>query len=373
MKQETLMKNINELLEIMPWYVKEYYQAKLVIPYSYKTLYEYLKEYRRFFEWLISDHEELGKTVRYADYDTIADVHIDELAHLPKSVIEGYFVYLRENTERRSISEVSIIRTKDALSSLFKYLTQETEDDEGEPYFYRNVWNKVKLKTHAETTTYRNHKLQEMLFVDGEDARFLQWLDRQYAQQLPSKPRAYFEATKERNLAIIALLFGSGVRVSELVNMNLEDLNMDRHTVQVVRKGNFQDRVNFADWIDPYLTAYLKSQTAMIGHQKPTSPLFVTQIGQTVNRIRQNTIEAFFKRYTTAYGRPSTPHKARHTLGTNIYTVTKDVQQVADQLGQTTTSATDLYINLSDKSGKAALREVSETAAKAVDQHPQQP
>lgn len=46
MKQETLMKNINELLEIMPWYVKEYYQAKLVIPYSYKTLYEYLKEYR---------------------------------------------------------------------------------------------------------------------------------------------------------------------------------------------------------------------------------------------------------------------------------------------------------------------------------------
>ena len=45
----------------------------------------------------------------------------------------------------------------------------------------------------------------------------------------PSKPRAYFEATKERNLAIIALLFGSGVRVSELVNMNLEDLNMDRH------------------------------------------------------------------------------------------------------------------------------------------------
>lgn len=64
MKQETLMKNINELLEIMPWYVKEYYQAKLVIPYSYKTLYEYLKEYRRFFEWLISVHEKLSETTR---------------------------------------------------------------------------------------------------------------------------------------------------------------------------------------------------------------------------------------------------------------------------------------------------------------------
>ena len=86
MKQETLMKNINQLLEIMPWYVKEYFQAKLVIPYSYKTLYEYLKECRRFFELLISDHEKLGETVRYADYDTIADVHIDDLTYLPKKV-----------------------------------------------------------------------------------------------------------------------------------------------------------------------------------------------------------------------------------------------------------------------------------------------
>ena len=161
MKQETLMKNINELLEIMPWYVKEYYQAKLVIPYSYKTLYEYLKEYRRFFEWLISDHEKSGETVRYADYDTIADVHIDELAHLPKSVIEAYLFYLRENTERRSISEVSIVRTKDALSSLFKYLTQETEDDEGEPYFYRNVMVKVKIKKPKDTLASRADNMKE--------------------------------------------------------------------------------------------------------------------------------------------------------------------------------------------------------------------
>lgn len=135
---------------------------QLVIPYSSKTLYEYLKEYERFFEWLISDHEKLGETVRYADYDTIADVHINELAHLPKSVIEGYFVYLRENAERRSISEVSIIRTKDALSSLFKYLTQETEDDEGEPYF-RNVV-KVKIKKPKDTLASRADNMKENSF-----------------------------------------------------------------------------------------------------------------------------------------------------------------------------------------------------------------
>jgi len=363
-------KLIQAMLPSLPDYIQDYYHSQKAIPIADSTLYQYLHFYQEFLHWLISS--------RVTDAVSPQNVPLKTLERLSLRDAQAFVAYLLERPSKthpnKRMTRRSVALRLVGIKALYRFLTEESEPNaDGEPYFYRNVWNKVKLKTHAETTTYRNHKLQEMLFVDGEDARFLQWLGRQYAQQLPSKPRAYFEATKERNLAIIALLFGSGVRVSELVNMNLEDLNMDRHTVQVVRKGNFQDRVNFADWIDPYLTAYLKSQTAMIGHQKPTSPLFVTQIGQTVNRIRQNTIEAFFKRYTTAYGRPSTPHKARHTLGTNIYTVTKDVQQVADQLGQTTTSATDLYINLSDKSGKAALREVSETAAKAVDQHPQQP
>lgn len=370
MSTQNYPKLIQAMLPSLPDYIQDYYHSQKAIPIADSTLYQYLHFYQEFLHWLISS--------RVTDAVSPQNVPLKTLERLSLRDAQAFVAYLLERPSKthpnKRMTRRSVALRLVGIKALYRFLTEESEPNaDGEPYFYRNVWNKVKLKTHAETTTYRNHKLQEMLFVDGEDARFLQWLDRQYAQQLPAKPRAYFEATKERNLAIIALLFGSGVRVSELVNMNLEDLNMDRHTVQVVRKGNFQDRVNFADWIDPYLTTYLKSRTAMIGHQKPTSPLFVTQIGQAVNRIRQNTIEAFFKRYTTAYGRPSTPHKARHTLGTNIYTVTKDVQQVADQLGQTTTSATDLYINLSDKSGKAALREVSETAAKALDQHPQQP
>ena len=236
MKQETLMKNINELLEIMPWYVKEYYQAKLVIAYSYKTLYEYLKEYRRFFEWLISDHEKLGETVRYADYDTIADVHIDELAHLPKSVIEGYFVYLRENTERRSISEVSIIRTKDALSSLFKYLTQETEDDEGEPYFYRNVMVKVKIKKPKDTLASRADNMKEKLFLNDTQF-FLDYIDNEHEKKISKRAQVSFVKNKERDLAVIALLLSTGVRLSELVNLDMQDVNLATRTITVIRKG----------------------------------------------------------------------------------------------------------------------------------------
>ncbi|QVI37817.1 tyrosine recombinase XerS [Lacticaseibacillus casei] len=370
MSTQNYPKLIHAMLPSLPDYIQDYYHSQKAIPIADSTLYQYLHFYQEFLEWLITS----GVTTATSPQS----VPLETLEHLSLRDAQAFMAYLLERPSKthpnKRMTRRSVALRLVGIKALYRFLTEESEPHEdGEPYFYRNVWNKVKLKTHAETTAYRNHKLQEMLFVDGEDAKFLHWLDQVYAHQLPSKQRAYFNAAKQRNLAIIALLFGSGVRVSELVNMNLEDLNMDRHTVQVVRKGNFQDRVNFADWIDPYLTAYLQQRAAIIGYQKPTSPLFVTQVGQTVKRIRQNTIEAFFKRYTTAYGRPSTPHKARHTLGTNIYTVTKDVQQVADQLGQTTTSATDLYINLSDKRGKAALREVSETAAKALDRHTQQP
>ena len=53
MKREKLLEKIDELKKIMPWYVLDYYQSKLSVPYSFTTLYEYLKEYRRFFEWIL--------------------------------------------------------------------------------------------------------------------------------------------------------------------------------------------------------------------------------------------------------------------------------------------------------------------------------
>ena len=53
MKRELLLEKIEEYKSLMPWFVLEYYQSKLSVPYSFTTLYEYLKEYKRFFDWLI--------------------------------------------------------------------------------------------------------------------------------------------------------------------------------------------------------------------------------------------------------------------------------------------------------------------------------
>lgn len=128
----------------MPWFVLEYYQSKLSVPYSFTTLYEYLKEYKRFFDWLIDS--DISKARK------IANIDLDTLENLTKKDMEAFVLYLRERpslntySTKEGLSQTTINRTLSALSSLYNYLTEEVENDNGEPYFYRNVMKKVSTK-----------------------------------------------------------------------------------------------------------------------------------------------------------------------------------------------------------------------------------
>ena len=81
MKREILLERIDKLKQVMPWYVLEYYQSKLAVPYSFTTLYEYLKEYDRFFTWVL----ESG----ISDADTMAKIPLDVLEHMTKKDMES--------------------------------------------------------------------------------------------------------------------------------------------------------------------------------------------------------------------------------------------------------------------------------------------
>ena len=85
MRRELLLEKIDELKELMPWYVLEYYQSKLTVPYSFTTLYEYLKEYRRFFEWLIDSG--------VSNANKLADIPLETLEHLSKKDMESFIPY----------------------------------------------------------------------------------------------------------------------------------------------------------------------------------------------------------------------------------------------------------------------------------------
>lgn len=353
MKRELLLEKIDELKAIMPWFVLEYYQSKLAVPYSFTTLYEYLKEYRRFFEWLI----ESG----ISNADKLADIDLSILEHLTKKDMESFVLYLRERpslntySTKQGVSQTTINRTLSALSSLFKYLTEEVENDQGEPYFYRNVMKKVATKKKKETLASRAENIKQKLFLGDETMAFLEYVDCEYENKLSNRAKSSFRKNKERDLAIIALLLASGVRLSEAVNLDLKDLNLNMMVIEVTRKGGKRDSVNVAGFAKPYIEAYLAIRKQRYKAEKQDTALFLTEYRGIPNRIDASSIEKMVAKYSQDFKIRVTPHKLRHTLATRLYDATKSQVLVSHQLGHASTQVTDLYTHIVNDEQKNAL------------------
>ncbi|MGT2934766.1 tyrosine recombinase XerS [Streptococcus castoreus] len=353
MRRELLLEKIEAYKAIMPWYVLEYYQSKLSVPYSFTTLYEYLKEYKRFFDWLIdADLTPVTKT---------ADIELTTLEHLTKKDMEAFVLYLRERpslntySTKKGLSQTTINRTLSALASLYKYLTEEVENAQGEPYFYRNVMKKVSTKKKKETLASRAETIKQKLFLGDETMAFLDYVDKGYERKLSNRAKSSFRKNKERDLAVIALLLASGVRLSEAVNLDLKDVNLKMMVIEITRKGGKRDSVNVAGFAKKYLEAYLAIRKNRYKAEKQDLAFFLTEYRGVANRMDASSIEKMVGKYSEDFKIRVTPHKLRHTLATRLYDATKSQVLVSHQLGHSSTQVTDLYTHIVNDEQKNAL------------------
>ncbi|MBR2763905.1 MAG: tyrosine recombinase XerS [Pseudolactococcus laudensis] len=353
MKRERLIENIEDLKNVMPDFVLEYYRSKSAVPYSLNTLYEYLKEYQRFFSWLMdADISNISKT---------ADISLETLEKLTKHDLESYILYLRERPRLNTysttygVSQTTINRTLSALSSLYKYLTEEVEDENGEPYFYRNVMKKVATQKKKETLASRAENIKNKLFLGDETQGFLDFIDNEYELDLSNRAKSSFIKNKERDLAIIALILASGIRLSETVNVDLNDLNLKTMVVDITRKGGKRDSVNIAGFAAPYLTQYLAIREQRYHAGKRDVALFLTSYKEQANRIDNSSVEKMVAKYSKVFKVRVTPHKLRHTLATRLYAETNSQVLVSHQLGHASTQVTDLYTHIVNEEQKDAL------------------
>ncbi|MGB7787383.1 site-specific tyrosine recombinase/integron integrase [Methanoregula sp.] len=134
-----------------------------------------------------------------------------------------------------------------------------------------------------------------------------------------------------RDKLIVRTIYATGVRVSELCNMNLEDIDFDEHTIKIRGKGD-KIRVVFVD--DDTTAEILK----FIGN-RIVGPLFVGQQGK---HISSRAIQHIFKHYA-----PSgiTPHKIRHSYASELYRRSKNLRVVQENLGHTSIKTTEIYLH----------------------------
>jgi integrase len=170
-----------------------------------------------------------------------------------------------------------------------------------------------------------------------------------------AREKAQWIKNKDRDIAIVSVLLGTGMRISELTNLNIDDYNDYNQTFTVIRKGGYKDSVSFSSWVLKYLNIYLDKRLNNKGIDRDNKALFVSFYRGKNGRITPHSIEQMVKKTSLTYGKPTTPHKFRHSLATEIYDKTKNEVLVASQLGQTTTSATKLYTHILDEDKKKAL------------------
>jgi site-specific recombinase XerD len=134
-----------------------------------------------------------------------------------------------------------------------------------------------------------------------------------------------------RDKLIVRTIYATGVRVSELCNMNIEDIDFDEHTIRIRGKGD-KIRLVFID--EETLTEILKFIGIRI-----SGPLFVGQQGK---HISSRAIQHIFKHYA-----PSgiTPHKIRHSYASELYKRSKNLRVVQENLGHTSIKTTEIYLH----------------------------
>lgn len=267
--------------------------------YVYKFL-DYLKYERGFSDYTIKSYStDLKEFYEFSKKDI---VNID--------LVRKYLRYLYE----KNYSNRSISRKVSSLKSYFKYL-------EGEGIIKDNFMRLIS-----------NPKLEKTL------PNYLNYQDLEKLLNFPDRNNKY----GLRDALILEMLYSSGVRVSELANMKLKDIDFKDKKILVLGKGNKERYVYYGSKCDSLLKKYLD-----MDHMD--SPYLF--IGKRKDRLNEREIRLIVTESAKKAGINIhvTPHTLRHTYATHMLNEGADLKSVGDLLGHESLSTTQIYTHISNE------------------------
>ncbi len=151
-------------------------------------------------------------------------------------------------------------------------------------------------------------------------------------ENLTTRQKAYHAQTKKRDLALLTLLLGTGIRVSECVGLDLTDIDFKNNGLKVHRKGGYEAIVYFGDEVAEALMDYMNEREKVIPVEGSANALFLSMQKKRISvRSVENLVKKYSQLVTTL--KNITPHKLRSTYGTTLYQETGDIYLVANVLG----------------------------------------
>lgn len=329
------IEKIRELLSELPGFCREYFLAlearkststRMNYAYDLTNFFHFLQEHNSYFK-----SKEL-KTLEIQDMDLITPMDIEEyLSYLQYYVRDGK--EYTNSPEGRS-RKLSCLRT-----------------------FYDHFLKRKVLRTNP-ARQVDVPKIKEHNIIRLEPNEVAELLDQvEGGAHLTKKQLESYQKTRYRDIAILTLLLGTGIRVSECVGLNITDVNFEDYSCRIVRKGGNEDLVYFGDEVADALMDYLENdrdfKNPLEGHQEA---LFISLKNM---RMSVRAVERMVKKYTSNVTtlKKITPHKLRSTFGTNLYQETGDIYLVADTLGHKDVNTTRKhYAGMKDANKRKAAK-----------------
>jgi integrase/recombinase XerC len=233
-------------------------------------------------------------------------------------VIRGFLSHLYE----KGLGKTSVARSLAAVRSLYRWLAQEGVVEQNPAALVSTPKLPKKLP--------RVPTIEEMNSVlDG---------------QMPEAA-----AFPERDRLMLELLYGCGIRNSELTGINLDDIRLSAEAILIRGKGRKERYVPFGDSVKTALVAYLPARQALLAESKQNLPaLLVNQRG---GRLTTRSVGRIIKKIAVAKGLSSDvhPHTLRHAFGTHMLEEGADLRAIQEMLGHERLSTTQRYTQLSMK------------------------
>lgn len=302
--------HLREILSTLPSFCGQFFRG--IQDYtSSRTRIAYAYDIRVFFEYM-HESNPIFKKKKITDYtlemlDLITRLDIEEYLDYCSYYIKDGKEYM--NDERGKSRKLASLR------SFYNYFFE----------------NELIEKNPAVLVPMPKLHEKEIVRLDVDEVAIL--LDTvESGDKLTKQQKSYHNKTKVRDVALLTLLLGTGMRVSECVGIDLQDLDFNNNGIKIRRKGGYETVIYFGEEVETALLDYLEQREHIIPVEGHENALFLSLQNR---RITVRAVENLVKKYASLVTslKKITPHKLRSTYGTSLYRETGDIYLVADVLG----------------------------------------
>ncbi|GFI22783.1 tyrosine recombinase XerS [Lachnospiraceae bacterium] len=328
--------HLRELLDTLPSFCGQYFRGMQEYTSS-RTRIAYAYDIRVFFSYLHDNNPIFKKT-------PIKEYQLEILDQVTRLDIEEYLehcTYYIKNGKEYMNDERGKARKLASLRSFYNY-------------FLKNEM--IEKNPVALVQMPKLHE-KEIIRLDPDEIAIL--LDTvETGEKLTKKQLQYHKKNKLRDIALLTLMLGTGIRVSECVGIDIQDVDFKNNGVKIRRKGGYEAVIYFGEEVELALLDYLEQRSNITPVSKHENALFLSMQNK---RITVRAVENLVKKYASIVTtlKKITPHKLRSTYGTTLYRETGDIYLVADVLGHKD-------VNTTRKHYAALEEERRRQAAKAV-------